>query len=1303
MLKRLLIILIITYFSPMSYAGSLYDFRIWDTAKGLPDNTVKCIVQDKYGFIWLGTFNGLCRFDGQRFTIFQQTRNEKMALPSNEISALAAVDGGIWVGTSHGLSFLSFRNNRFYECESRGKLLTGYVKSIVAANGRVFVLDTGGRLYKQLKGCSFEMLKSGEKWFSIAHFKGSLFWLHSSSGLYLMDLPRGNVVSSFKYPVVGSTEVIYYSRNQKLLYVGAGLEGTTSVFRVDGLNLKKIDIDAPEHIKSILDYGDATLFGTDTGGLIQLKDGSYSSFLPTNSTISSDAIFALFQDRQGNLLAGTYRGGLDVHSPLYNVFHTLTTDNGKLSQNVVTAVYKQGGKLFVGLDGGGLNVYDTQTGLTQCFNTRNSTLPGNNLLSITGDEKELWLGFYKKGLCSYDSFTGKFTPYPLPQGETHLWEIKDDGKGYVWVAGRNAYRFNKASFHYEEIKALHGVRVTGICFEKAFAWVSTNGHGIYKLDAKGNIVEQFTREYPGKEGLLSDNVRFVFVDSHYRKWIVTDEPGVYILDERSIRHKWRRVGNGMSRQRIVSIEEEENGIYWLGTYNGLFRYDESSGAFVQFTKDDGLPSVQFNYNASFKDTSGTMYWGTTNGLAYFNPEAIRFPTSGIPVCFTDIQLTGSAEKGIDLFGDSANEVKLTHNQNFFTIGFSAPDITNADRIRYAYCLKGIDGSWREVSTPYAEYTSLPPGEYEFCVKATDASGRWGNRISTLHIIILPPWWKTWWAVSIWYLLGGAVVYLAFRVYLRELGIKHSLHIQKIEREADERINRSKMDFLVNIVHELRTPVFLISAPLEELVSSGKRIVQAPLSYVRSIYENALRLNKLIDRIIDFRKIESGALELQLKRFDAVAYCRDLSEEYARLCRQKRITFTYSPQVPFCPLTADPSKLDSILSNLVSNAFKYTPEGGTVQLSVAELGTNAVFSVKDNGIGIAPAHQEAIFTDFYQVNAADSPIPGDGIGLSFVKHLVELHGGTVTVKSDENKGSIFTFTIPLEGDNAVPSRSWQGLHTGGSASVSDNLQTSLPRSSEAVFGSPASPAAIHTILIVDDDGATQELLSNFLKDEFEVCLATNAKEALQIALEKLPDIIITELVQPQPDGISFVNQLKKNKLLSNIPVIVLTGDTSEETKLSIFQNGGVDAYLAKPVSLKYLYERIGYLLKRHEDRIRLSDNLNAMGKYNKEEQRFILRCREIIDDNLSSITVKSLAEKLGMSQSPLYKKIKELTGLTVIEFITNYRLMKAVQYFRDGETNIGSVSVKCGFNDPKNFREVFKRKMQMTPREFIKSL
>lgn len=521
-----------------------------------------------------------------------------------------------------------------------------------------------------------------------------------------------------------------------------------------------------------------------------------------------------------------------------------------------------------------------------------------------------------------------------------------------------------------------------------------------------------------------------------------------------------------------------------------------------------------------------------------------------------------------------------------------------------------------------------------------------------------------------------------------------VQMKELEKDTARNINEAKLRFYTNITHELRTPIFLITSPIEELLSTtAKGVVQVPKSYLTAMYRNAMKLNKLISRIIDFRKLESGKLRLELQRLNVVVFCRDLAEDYEALCQQKNIIFHFLPVKTIIPLDFDPEKLETILSNLISNAFKYTPEGGKIVLSIDETDEAVRFTVEDNGIGIKKEFHEAIFDRFFQVDPSQTISESDGIGLSFVKHLVDLHDGTVRVESEPERGSRFIFDIPrrsVEEEEVL-------------VEESPILVEPEPEKKAAVV-SALSPAAIHSVLIIDDEPEILEMLERSLINDFKVLKANNGMDGLTLAQKELPDVIICDVMMPKMSGTDFLSIVKGDKKLAHIPVIMLTAKTSEEDKMAAF-DCGADAYLTKPISLRYLRKRIDHLLARTES-VEVVNMLAQTNKnYSKEEQRFLLKCREIIDDNLTSpdFGIAFFAEKLGMSHSSLYRRIKTITGMSAIEFINEYRIFKAVQFFREGETNISAVCVKCGFNDIKSFRDVFKKKMQITPKQFVMQL
>jgi signal transduction histidine kinase/DNA-binding response OmpR family regulator len=650
------------------------------------------------------------------------------------------------------------------------------------------------------------------------------------------------------------------------------------------------------------------------------------------------------------------------------------------------------------------------------------------------------------------------------------------------------------------------------------------------------------------------------------------------------------------------------------------------------------------------------------------------------------------DKVFNLYGGSIKNINLSHDQNFFTIHFSVPELESPNRVHFSCRLKGLETSWRELSgSREVSYTNVSPGTYDFFVRCIDSNGHW-VKSAALHIVISPPWYETTWAIFVWIILVVLLLSSVLKFYLHELDIKHNMHINEIEKNTMKKLNEAKMTFYTNIIHELRTPVFLIAAQIEELMDTHKSVVSVPNSYLHAMYRSSVKLNKLISRIIDFRKMDSDKLKLALQRINVVEFCRNLTEDYTNLCEQKKISFKFFCDKTDIELVFDAEKLEMIISNLVSNAFKYTKAGGEVELSIVEKENEVVFSVKDNGIGIMEKMRDTIFESFFRTERGEKQSKGDGIGLSVVKSFVELHGGSIVVRSEVGKGSNFIFTIPKHRHSEeVVEREPVTLD------IDDKIET-------VVGKLPDNPTATHSVLIIDDEPQTIQLLERNLVSDFKILKASDGMEGLKLAARNLPDVIICDITMPNMNGLEFLKSLKADKKLANIKVLIFTAKTSEEDMLTAFDNGA-DAYITKPVSLKVLRKRIDRLIEQADDTALTGTVNEKTNNYTKEEQIFLLKCREIIDDNLNKddFSIDFLADKLAMSHSSLYKKIKQMTGMSLIEFINDYKIYKSVQMFKHGATNIETVCESCGFKDVKNFREMFKRKMKITPKQFVQNL
>ncbi len=1306
---RNMVTLLLLFFSSSIFAKH---FKVLDISNGLSNNTVKCITQDKQGFIWLGTFDGLCRFDGVDFTIFRHNPDDSLSIVSNHVETVLSVDSGLWVGTQDGLDFYSYEDNCFYPSmrilsNGEKQRMKKAVKNIIKIGNRIFVLNAQRELLVLTdENLAFKPYDCNinAPFLAITPYKKDFLLVQTPKNLCIINPDEAKIVSQINLIEKESSDnILYYSSINDIVYVGYGIGYESIAFRINkNMAFESLDAPVPSDLKAVVDYDGKTYFGTDGRGLISMSGNEQNRYLPANSNISSDAIHSLYVDNDNNLWLGTYRGGLNLCSTHFSWFNALTVADQQLTQGVVTAVLSQKDLLYIGQDGGGLNIYDKNSGRTTAYTTANSNIAGNHILSLSGDGQYVWMGVYGKGLCRFTPSTRTFKTFSLPDvagklNPNRIWEIKNDSLGRIWIIGEDVWLFDKATEVFSAVSELNGTGASGICFDGNSVWVGTTTSGLYKLNRMtGKVMKHY---FKGSQDLPIEGnyIRYIYMDSQHQLWFSTEYSGLFKLDDTSGKITHYHTKHGLTDRSVVSIQEDGSGFYWLGTSNGLFRYDSRSNTFVRFGKEDNLPFVQFNYNACYAQDN-VLYYGAVGGLVWFKPEDIKYNQYSDKVYFTGVELLNREKKTIYLHGETPNEIRLSHDQNFFTISFSTPELISPDKVYFSCYMENFEQGWQEIAhNREVSYTNVPPGKYLFYVKSSDNSGKWSKNISCLKIIITPPWWQTSWAMILWCILVLGILFAIFCFYQHELNIKHMVALNEIEKNAVKSISEAKLNFFTNITHELRTPIFLITAPLEELMASKNSSVQVPRSYLMAMYRNAIRLNKLISRIIDFRKLESGKLKLKLQRQNVVSFCKDLTVDYEALCLQKNILFYFQPSKTVVTLDFDPDKLELILSNLVSNAFKYTPEGGHIVFSIDEVGDSVVFTVEDNGIGIKKEYHEAIFDSFFQIDPSKASASGDGIGLSFVKHLVELHRGVVKVESTPEQGSKFIFCLPkpdMEEEEQDSATSF--------AVVLDEEIKKQPLAQDVV--STHSPAAVHSILIIDDEKETVEILERFLIEDFKVLKANNGLDGLTIAQTSLPDIIICDIMMPKMDGAEFLSIVKGDKKLSHIPVIMFTAKTSEEDKMAAFDSGA-DAYLTKPISLKYLRKRIDHLLARSESVEMTNIISKTEKKYTKEEQRFLLKCKEIIDDNLTNadFDVCFLAEQLGMSHSSLYRKIKSVSGMSVIEFVNEYRIFKAVQYFKEGETNISAVSVKCGFNDLKNFRDAFKKKMNVSPKQYVLQL
>lgn len=1318
-------------------------FRNLNVADGLPNNTGKCFAQDGQGFVWVGTFNGLARYDGFRFTTYRHVEGDTTTLADSHVEALC-YDGkaGLWIGTKKGLDYMSLADKKIVHCryidaktKKEEKFPAVYIWQIIKSGSRLWAVNAHNRLFYK-NDCNslvwHQLLLGNERIKAVADYDGRNLLVLGEDNLRLIDANTLAVKAVCHINSIDNSYIcnLYYSRNQHLAFVGLGYGTTGLTFSVQSqgagasrrFSVLQVDRPIPYHIKAVCDYADMTLFATDGQGLKVMKNGNMTqNWIPQYDLIAGNAIHSLFVDRAKTLWMGTYREGICLYSHRFDYFKSLTKSYNQLNYDAVSAVSADESKIYIGTDGGGLNVYDRSSHHTVSLTSDNSGLPGNNVVGLLSDDKYLWMGIYGVGISVMDKQTCAFNTLRLPAyngkdtNPYSMWQVVDDRHGHLLFRGDRLYSYDKLT---KEVR-LFPVSVEGdilqIYVDGDYLWIGSS-KGLTKTNLKNyKLLHTYPlpRQFTGVS-LYAQGDQVFLSELNGGFWELNAKDG-----------QWKKMTcEELTNNEVESIQPDGLGNLWLGTNNGLLQYNPSKGTIKSYRQENHQLLYQYLPNATFFD-GDYIYMGTTGGMVKFAPRQLNQKATATKVYFDDFFVLGTHEH-LPLGGDHPGPLRLSHDQNFFTVSFSVPELVTPHKLRFRYKLEGLDKDWREVeNVREVSYTNVSPGSYTFLIQATNDDGNWSDKVSGLPVHIAHPWYATWWARIMWVLIIIGVVYAVFRHYaekqrmmrheieqkeqekqfevaLKEPEKQYELAQKEQEKEMIRKNNEDKLNFFANITHELRTPMFLITAPLEELLSSVQRPVQVPYSYLRGMYRNAIRLNKLVNSILDLRKMETGSLRLKVSKRDIVKVCKRLSMDYRALCIQKNITFLFETSLESLAADVDIEKLELILSNLIANAYKYTNEGGQVTLSLEEMGDNLRLVVSDTGIGIAKENQAQIFERYYRVHENSQAI-GDGLGLAFVKGLVELHHGSISVDSEEGRGSSFVVDMPLiQSDDRKTVLKQPAIEEALQMDESDEPQLEL----DGTEGPYQSPTATQAILIIDDERETVQLLQRYLGKDYKIFKAGDGEEGLRMAEEVMPDLVICDVMMPKMDGFEFLGKFKDNKKLQHIPVIMFTAKILDEDKIAAFRYGA-DAYITKPVSLKYLKARIESFLKTQPASLQEASlaKVKPGSHISKEDQKFILQCREIIDDNmhLEEFNVDFMAKKLCMSHSALYKKVKAITGKSVVDMIVSSRLFRAVEMFRSGETNMSTVAKRCGFCDLHSFRATFKSRMGMSPKLFVQQM
>ena len=1289
--------------------------KVLSVTDGLPDNSVNDLAEDDYGFVWIATWNGLARFDGKYVTAYRHPRENDSNPLSDMVRCVRPGKGGLWVGSDTGLDFFRHQDGSFYPAYYYGAngtddevLLDMRVSHILCHAEDVFALTVNGDLMR-LDGARsapdgtravFRLLPkpSTRRYADLTGFTAGRLLALSNDGVTL--LAANGESELYHNPLNLNYDPnlnIFFDRQAMTVTVGAGVGSATQEFNIDGNGRLTSGEPAPEYsnLMSVAADGNTRYYGTDGNGMFVREGDRMTRFTPDNSSLPCDAIYKVYVDSNHNLWIGSYRHGVFMLSHNLNAYSVMDKHSGRLSYDIVTAVIPDGDRLWLGLDGGGIEVLDMVSGTHSHYNSGNSQLPADNVVSLVKDGQKLWAAVYGTGLVECEPAAGVFHTFKAPRDiepGNKLWAIMDDGEGNLWVGGNSLSVFDTRTHEFKVIPGTQQSDVLSIAMDGNTVLASTRWNGILQVDRRRRALTLRHSDTPSKGGITLPGRKapFVFIDSSHRAWVDIDNRMLCRIDLAAgrIERVYPHGADGTLIQ-VLSMVEDSDGNLLIGTNRGLLKYIREKDVIIPL--NDGRMPMMFTFNASAKD-SATAYFGTTSGLLRYPLDQTVENRRLSPIVFTGLEVFSNGGTSIPLFSTGDTTVVLDNDQNFFKINFTVPEMTNPGQLKFECRLEGFEDGWRDVTgTRSATYTYVPSGKYRLMVRHTMPDGSWSTP-ATLTVRVKAPWYATPGMIVVWILLIAAVLVAIGLIWHKFIKNREKIHIAEVERDSASRLNEAKLDFYANITHELRTPCFLISAQIEEMYDSGRQSV--PVSNLGGIYRNSAKLNKLISHIIDFRKTDTGHLRLNARRIDVQALLGELAADYEQLCRQKSLAFDFSYSDPPVEAEVDPDKLELIVTNLISNAYKYTRKGGTVSLDLKENDDTIEISVTDNGIGIVDKLQTTIFEPFVRTERGQKVSSGDGIGLSFVKELVELHHGTITVDSKVNEGSRFTVTLPKkQTDTLSPPIDFQGVD--GEMRKPALL---ISESQEETGVRISDPTATRSILLIDDNPDVLSVVAKAFGENYRVTEMSDARDAFELACQGGFDVVVTDLMMPDYDGHQLLKALKADKRTRDIKVVVFSALTSENDMLTAFDEGA-DAYLTKPIPIKVLVKQVERLFDQGGDTAAISA---SAGNYNREEQKFLLECRRIINECMTDeeFGITMLSQRLSMSHSALYKKIKSMTGMSIIDFINEYRIYKAVQLFRDGITNVQAVAEMCGFRDVKTFRETFKRKMQMPPKQYM---
>jgi signal transduction histidine kinase/ligand-binding sensor domain-containing protein/DNA-binding NarL/FixJ family response regulator len=1302
--------------------------------QGLSNNAVNCIFRDPYGFMWIGTYDGLNRYDGYNFKIYRNIWGNKQSLINNYIIALTGDENNLWIGTQKGLSRLNYGNALFssidyipWHKQARQKITSDINNLVIGKYGIVYVAtnDNGLLSYSTAqKACEQIALDGGITNYTVqgltADYSGKIWLFIKDVGLCVYQ-PATKQIKVVNGQLLRGSCLAW--DGNKNIYIGT--ENGLYIFNTDKQILSKAAYNlSSENITKIIIAKNGDLWIATNGGGISIvgkADQKIAYLLPGESSgaIGSGAIFDIYEDSELRKWIATLRGGVNIIDndglKFKTVIHDPLSTNSLINNFIISFCEDEQRNLWIGTDGGGLSYYNSKTNYYTNYTHQSgetNSISSNFIVSILKDHRNnIWIATFSGGIDLFNKQTGQFKHYSCYNTakrviEKNLWKLYEDRQHNIWAGitkGGALYKYD------EQADAF-----------KLFDEKLTNIHTLYQDDQgvlwAANYTHLIKVDIDRKRHTfipIGFAIRSMLEDKAHRFWISTEGGGLLLFNRSKNTFTRYTENDGLPSNSLLNSLEDNQGKIWFSTYNGLSEFNPETRKFKNYDASDGLQSNQFNYNAAIKLSTGELLFGGIKGFNRFYPDSInsiphqpRLRVTSFMVDNRPLESSPELSKGVPLV--KLDQVTIPYNQASIAISYSALEYSFPDKIQYAYYLEGWDHSWNNVGhLRTAYYSRLNEGSYLLKIRATGTDGIWSNNPLVIKLVILPPWYRTWWAFTLYFLVVAVFIYRLWLYHTRQTKLKYEIEITNFKAERDKELNERKLSFFTNISHEFRTPLTLIINPIKDLLQSSE---QKDKNDLNTIYRNARRLLGLVDHLLMFRKAESENNSLKIVRLNFTMVCNDVYQCFIHQARTKNIAYQFNHPAEDIELYGDREKIEILLFNLISNAIKFTPDNGKIDVDIKQDDDAVLLEVSDNGRGIAAGIGEKLFDKYYQIKDKSSLKTGFGIGLYLVKTFIESHHGQIAYTNNPEGGTSFLLKFQkgkkhFKADEIFERSDEDQEHT---ILLNQDLEMDQVQPGEDEGGNQLELLISdrQTVLIIDDNAQLRDYIARIFRKNYKIYEAENGSAGLEMIKRYLPDIIISDINMDKLTGIDLCRMIKQDSSLSHIPVILITGDSTPELQLEGIEVGAVD-FISKPFEKDLLIARVNGILKSKKElqnyfynEITLKGNTRNISEKHKD---FLYQCVSIIENYIidKDFDVKTIADEMGMSYSSLFKKIKAITGQSVNSLVRFIRIRKAAELLINTNCNVNEAALNVGINDIKYFREHFIKLFGMKPSEFMK--